>query len=205
VTQATPPPDDSDFTDSDRQWFDRLTGKMGAVSDSEAVRDADALRRVFDMEAIAAEADPELTASLTDQAHESSWQQVQFRLRRETARRSSIWWRRAGIGGALAAGVLVAVVTLNRPADTVYYDEPPILRGAVEVTRTVDPAPRRAAEALAGALRAAGVQAALHQKGKVFSVDAVVAADTPVEALDVLRRAGAGTAPGFRRLEFAPP
>ena len=204
---ATPPPTGaSEFSDSDQQWFDRLSGKVTGVTHASAVHEADVLRDVLAAERDQADVDPALDESLSPQAQERSWQQVQFRLRQEQAKRQrSSWLRRAGVGTALAAGVLVAVVVLQSPREATYYDEPPTFRGELDVTRLVSDQPRQAAEALAQALSHAGLAAAPHQRGKVFSVDAVVATDTPVAALELLRRNGVKAGLGNKRVEFAPP
>jgi len=193
------------FSDSDQAWFDRLSrGPQGAPA-GRAEREADALNRALVRDEAAMQADPAIAEATTDAAREQRWQQLQFRLRREQAQQQRSPWLRRGGFAAMAASLLLAVVVIQRmPDDKLYYDEPPTMRGDVELLRLSDAQPRQAAEALAQALRDAGLPAALHQNGKVFSVDAVVAADTPEAALQLLKAKGSQGTPGPKRLEFAP-
>lgn len=217
MSAQPPPPGEGEeaFSEADQQWFDRLTGKTPASADSAASREADVLRRVFELEAADADADPGLAAALSPEEHRRRWEQLQFRLRREQAGAArGSWlghrvpgilsWKGAGASVALAAGIVLTVVVVDRQTgDVRYYDEPPAMRGALQVVRLHDSDPRHAAEALAKALQSAGVDATVHQSAQTFSVDVMVASDTPAAALDLLLRIGAATQPGLDRIEYA--
>jgi hypothetical protein len=197
----------NDFSDSDQVWLDRLSAGSAPrqAPANAAEREADALRRAIALDRRAEAADPVIAAATSDEARERRWQQLQFRLRREaltTTRRT--WLMRAGFGGALAAGLLAAVLLAQRFGDSAYYDEPPTMRGEIEAVRVRHAQPRQAAEALAGVLRATGQPVLLHQDGKIFGIDTDVTSESPAAALDALMAFGAKARPGTVRIEFAP-
>ena len=181
------PSDGDGFSDSDQAWWDRLTDADSAPAATEAgrraQREADGLRRALALEREAALADPRIAEATSAAAREQRWQQLQFRLRREglAAARRPAWHWQAGVGGALAASVLVGVLWVQQPwQEAVIYDEGPVWRGELDQLRLPADRPRQAAEQLAAELRQAGQAAALHQQRKVFSVDVMV---TPVVGL----------------------
>lgn len=205
-----------DFSDSDWVWWNRLSGRSDGPADiqasdhARAAREAEALKRALAHERAAADTDPSLAAALSPEARERRMQQLQFRLRREgldtpAAPARPAWQRRTWIGAALAAGVVASVLVVSRfGGETIYYDEPPVIRGEIELVRVAAEAPKKAADDLLAALLAAGAPAAIYQSKKVFFVDIAVTAATPETALDLLRRAGAKAQPGRVRIEFAP-
>lgn len=195
-----------DFSDSDLVWAGRLRRGPHAAPESAAEREADALRRALELESQRIDNDPLVQMATTDEAMARRVQQLQFRLRREKPARR--WWQRPGswASGLAASALLAVLVATQYPADTPIYDEPPRLRGGEsEVVRVSSAKPRSDAEALAEQLKLTGQPVALHQLGKVFSVDVPLAADTPPNALAIVRRTGArAVVGGTTRVEFAP-
>ena len=195
------------FSDSDQQWFDRLSGRPVVASDAAALREADALRTALAAERAAAESDPEIAAANGPQEQERRWQQLQFRLKREglldrpAQSRRRIWQA----GAAIAATVVLAVLIFPRAGDQgPFYDEPPTMRGEFTEVKRQDAEPRKAAEALAATLKAAGLQPRLYQRDKTFSVDVEWLPDAGDAALAAFRQAGLEARPGITRVEIAP-
>ncbi len=200
--------DPQDFSDSDRQWFDRLSGKLTAADDKAALREADALRLALATERKAAQADPAIAAANSPEEQERRWQELQFRLKREGLldkpgpSRRTVWQATA----ALVAIVVMAVVLVPRmggDGDPI-YDEPPTMRGGFVLVRRQDANPRQAAEALAASLKAGGVQPRLYQLGKTFTVDVELLPDADEAALAAVERAGLVAKVGITRVEIAP-
>lgn len=193
----TPRAPQEGFSDSDQQWFDRLSGKPGPYDDAEAVREADALRLALDQERERL-ARAGAAAAADDEALLHEWQRLQFRVKREGVRPGPgrPKWMWAALGG-VAATVLLSAGLLQfwpGPGGPV-YDPPPVLRGPPSPVRQVHvPAPREAAERFADALRSAGLKPGLYQQDSTFVVDV----NLLPEQVDVAR-------PAFRQLGEEPP
>ena len=199
--------DPQDFSDSDQQWFDRLSGKLVVTSDEAALREADALRLALATERAAADADPEIAAANAPQEQERRWQQLQFRLKRDglldqpAPSRRRFWQATA----ALAATVVMVVLLVPRTGDDgPFYDEPPTMRGDFTLVKRQDAKPRQAAEALASSLKAGGLQPRQYQLGKVFTVDVELTPDADAVALAAFKQAGLEAKAGITRVEIAP-
>lgn len=199
--------DPKDFSDSDQQWFDRLSGRLVVASDEAALREADALRLALAAERAAAEADPEIAAANAPEQQERRWQQLQFRLKREglldapTPSRRRFWQATA----ALAATVVMAVLLVPRTGDEgPFYDEPPTMRGDFTLVKRQDARPRQAAEALAAGLKAGGLEPRQYQLGKTFTVDVELPPDAGEAAGAAFKQAGLDTKTGITRVEIAP-
>lgn len=213
MTSPSPGPDHEGFSDSDQAWWDRLGGPASSgLAGSAAEQEAELLRRALALQAREADDDPVLAALTTPQAREQRWQHFRERLRQQeerTAQQRKIQAQASGQrrrllwGGALAASLALTVVLVQRPREEQDYDAPPTMRGEFERFRIVAPQPRQAAETLVAQLRQAGATPGLYQSGQVFSVDLVVAADTPPAALALIRARGAQALPGYVRLEFS--
>ena len=202
-----PHDDPQDFSDSDRQWFDRLSGKLVATDDEAALREADALRLALAAERAAAQADPAIAAANAPGEQERRWQELQFRLRREGLldkpgpSRRTVWQ----VSAALVATVVMAVVLVPLiSGEKAIYDEPPTMRGGFVEVRRQDAQPRQAAEALAARLEASGVPARLYQLGRTFIVDVELPADADDAALAAMTQAGLAAKAGITRVEIAP-
>lgn len=161
------------FSDSDQQWFDRLSGKPGPYKDERAVREADALRLALDLERerLAQESG---AAAKEDESIEQAWARLQIALERDglLRERRRARWTWPALGG-LAAAVVVSAGLLRiwyDPSGPI-YDPPPVLRGTPPVRHVVAPAPREAAERFAADLRSAGLKPGLYQKDGSFVVD----------------------------------
>lgn len=208
---ATPgdKPPDADFSDSDQQWFDRLSGRpVDAGADPQALREADALRRALDLGQQRADADPRIAAALAPPARARRRQQLQFRLRQEGLLQTRPPWQRRWLpaGAAIAASITLATLLVPRlmDGDGRLYDEPPTMRGEVEAVRRSDAQPKQAAEALAATLRAGGLQPRIYQRQKTFTVDVDLAPDAPDAALAAMRQAGLVVRPGLTRVVVEP-
>jgi hypothetical protein len=196
-----------EFSDSDQQWFDRLSGKLTVAKDEAALREADALRMALAAERVAAAADPKIAAANAPEEQERRWQQLQFRLKREglldkpAPLRRRVW--QAGV--AIAASVVLAVLVVPRIGDPEpIFDEPPTLRGGVTLVKRLDAKPRQAAEALVAALKAGGLQPRQYQLRQIFTVDVEMPSDAEEAALAAFKRAGLDGKPGMTRVEIAP-
>ena len=206
----TPPGKDDDpqeFSDSDQQWFDRLSGKLVAAKDEAALREADALRLALATERAAAAIDPEIAAANAPDEQERRWQQLQFRLKREgllekpAPSRRRFW--QASV--AVAATVVMAVVLFPRTGDEgPFFDEPPTMRGDFTLVKRQDAKPRQAADALASGLKAAGLQPRQYQLGDTFTVDVELLPDASEAALAAFKQAGLDAKAGITRVEISP-
>jgi len=199
--------DPQEFSDSDQQWFDRLSGKLVIAKDEAALREADALRMALAAERAAAAADPEIAAANAPDEQERRWQQLQFRLKREglldkpAPPRRRVWQA----GAAIAASVVLAVLVVPRMGDPgPVFDEPPTMRGDFTLVKRLDAKPRQAADALATALKAGGLQPRQYQLRQTFTVDVELLPDAEETALAAFKRAGLDAKPGITRVEIAP-
>ncbi|KNZ32626.1 MAG: hypothetical protein AD742_10380 [Methylibium sp. NZG] len=206
---TTPGKDDDtpEFSDSDQQWFDRLSGKLVVAKDEAALREADALRLALATERAAAATDPEIAAANAPDEQERRWQELQFRLKREglleqTAPSRRRFWQ-ASV--AVAATVVMAVVLFPRIGDDgPFYDEPPTMRGDFTLVKRQDAKPRQAADALATGLQAGGLQPRQYQLGNTFTVDVELLPDAGEAALAAFKQAGLAAKAGITRVEISP-
>ncbi|MBL8339874.1 MAG: hypothetical protein JNL30_00280 [Rubrivivax sp.] len=193
------------FSDSDQQWFDRMTGKPGPYDDDRAVREADALKQALELECdrLAREAG---VAAREDEALEHEWQRLQFALKREglLRERRRPRWMWPALGG-LAAAVLIAAGLLPVWRDVVAptYDPPPVLRGAPRLGQVAVPDPRKAAERFANALRDAGLRPGLYQKEESFVVDINLLPGQMEMARPAFAQINEAPAVGMNRVTFA--
>jgi hypothetical protein len=203
------PSEGNGFSDSDQQWFDRLSGKLGAVTDPQAVREANALRRALELDAEAMAADPEIAADTTDAEEQRRWEQLQFRLKREglLAEPAGRWWRRWPAATGLAAAALLSalLIPLWQGTNAPDYDEPPIMKGEIDTRNVRATEPRRAAETLVKSLQQAGLKAALYQRDKTYVIDMVLAPEELAAAEPALRALGLQPRAGFARIEIDAP
>lgn len=208
---ATQDPSDPGFSESDRQWFDRLRGKPGVVTDAQAIAEADALKLALQMEQEAELADADLQASTSDEALQRQWEQLQFKARREGLLGASAPRRRRLLPalGAVAAAITLAAVLipLLPPSvdDTGIDGPPPVLRGEVQLLRKTLPDPAGQARALAGELREAGFRPGLYRRGKTYVVDVDIPAARMAEALSGFRKLSLEPKPGLVRVELEAP
>ncbi len=198
------PPDASGFSDSDRQWFDRLSGKPVLVTDAEAIREADALKLGLRFEQEALDADPELMAATSDAALQQQWEQLQFRLKREglLQRPPKAWWQRWPAAAGVAAVVALASVLV--PTLQPSYDAPPVMRGEVRSRQLNVGEPRKSAEAFAAALREAALRPGVYRRDKTYVVDVDLEPEQLAPAAPAFKQLGLEPTPGFTRVEFAP-
>lgn len=214
---ATPEPDD--FSDSDREWYDRLGPGPHPPARTPAEHEGDALRqavRAADAELLAR---PEVQAALGDEARRARLQEVKARLvRQETpAPAAPGGWQRlrawiddlrprrpwpavAALALAVVAGTVIVPVWMNERV----YDLPGELRGADDVRRLAVEHPRRAADAFADELARAGLEPGRFQRGKTFIVDVDVEPPQLPAATPAFTRVGLEPRLGFTRVEFAP-
>lgn len=201
-----PPAPDTGFSDSDQQWFDRLSGKPGPYTDERAVLEADALRLALELEheRLDREADAGAAAE-GDEVLAHEWQRLRFALKREGVleRRPRPRWLWPALGGMAAAVVLsVALVPLWRESSGPIYDAPPTLRGPAPVRHVPAAAPREAAERFARNLREAALKPGLYQKDASFIVDVVVPPGQLEAARPAFQQFDLAPAPGLNRLIF---
>jgi hypothetical protein len=208
VTTPNTPNQQDSFSDSDAQWFARLTGSDAPGDDAQAAAEADAMRRAFAVERERIEQDARLREPIDGNEHAAALQRLLFRLRRERLleTRASRWRRWVPAAGLAVAATLVffAIGPLQRDDVRVYYDEPPTLRGAIRIVNKTDNRPRQAAEAFAAALRTAGIPASIYQSGMVFSVDANVPAERLADLAPMLAAHGIPGRPGPMRATWGP-
>lgn len=206
---TTQDPSGNGFSESDRQWFDRLSGKPAVVTDAQAIEEADALTLALQMERDAEAADTELQEAITDEAIQHQWEQLRFKARREGLLGTAPTTRRrllpalGGLAAALAlAAVLVPMLTVQDPG---IDDPPPVLRGDVQTLRKAVPEPARQARALAGDLRTAGFRPGLYRRGQTYVVDVDISAARLTEAQPAFMRLGLEPSAGMVRIELEAP
>ena len=201
MPQPNTPPDG--FSDSDQQWFDRLSGKAAINEDASAVHEADALRLALDQEH--QRLTKEAEAGADDEVLAHDWERLQFALKREgllQPRRRNNWTWRA-LGGLAAAVLLSAVlVPLWSSLDRAVYPEPPVLRGGSPLRQVASDTPRESAERFAQALQQAGLAPALYQQGKSFVVDSALEPGQMELATPAFVRLGLSPAQGLNRVLF---
>jgi hypothetical protein len=170
MPQRRPPQDG--FSDSDQQWFDRLSGKPGPYDDERAVREADALRLALDRER--EELAREAAIEPNDEELEREWTRMESALERKglLGEQRGPRWTWPALGGLAAAVVLSAgLLRLWYDPSGPIYDAPPVLRGTPPVRQVVTSTPREAAERFAKDLRSVGLKPGLYQKDSSFVVD----------------------------------
>lgn len=126
--------------------------------------------------------------------------------RRQQAERSLAMYGRWLPLAAAASMAGLALLIATRVADDegLIYENPPTIRGELNVVQRRDATPRRAAEELAADFRTAGLAPRLYQRGRVFAVDIDITADMPPAAWQAVQRAGLRPVRGVGRIEFAP-
>jgi hypothetical protein len=205
---------DKEFSDADRAWWEGLAGRGTTAPDADArVQQARADAQELRAAVLQRDADAALQARVdrltSDEAHQRRREQLLARLQTADTSPPAAARRRtpAPWGWALAASLAVLGVTftLVRMQTEPEVPELGILRSDDTVFRIADAAPRRAAEALAAELRAAGLPSALYRQGASFHVRVTVTPATPPAALAVLQRLGAPTAEGPLHLALEPP
>lgn len=199
---------DKGFSDSDAQWYDRLTGRIAEVHESAAIQEADALRRALALEQQAQESDLQLQQRLEPEVEKAKLDELFLRLRREglLTPQHHHWprWSTPAIGLAVAATLAFFIVfPLQREELRVYYDEPPTMRGGLVTVERVDDHPKEAIEALATQLRTAGAQVLLYQRGAVFYADIDVAEEQLSKLTSALQAAGVEPRVGLVRVQIS--
>lgn len=198
---------EGDFSDSDQQWFDRLSGKPGPYDSERAVREADALRLALDLEheRLTREAAESSDDEDDDEKLAHEWERLQFELKRQglLGKSQRPRWLWPALGGMAAAVMLsVVLVPLWRDGGEQIYGQPPVLRGAEPVRQVVSATPQAAAEGLLQELQQRGLTARIYQANRSFVVDV----NLKVEQLEVARpaflRHDLAPAPGLNRLVF---
>lgn len=203
-------PPRNEFSDSDQLWFDRLSGKPVPADqlDSAAVREADQLRRAFQLEEQRqVRADPALRAAVSDESIRHQWQRLRFALKRKGVLPGAAApaWRRWPAVAGLAAALLAAVVLLPLQRGGEDLDEPPGLRGEFVLKRQAVADPAARAKAFAAALNQAGLSPGLYRRDKTYIVDIDLKPDRSPAAAPAFRSLGLEAAPGYWRIEFAAP
>jgi hypothetical protein len=187
---GNPPPDeDRDFDEADRQWFDHLSGRPTRVTDQDALRESRALRRAIQLEDERAAA-----AAPADQAaDERALQRLLFAARSERLLGSGDTAhsrRRWGVAAALAATLLIGVVSVGVRLRGDGLDEPPVMRGQNEEQVIIDADPKARANTIVEQVKGAGLSVHLYRHGRDYVVDIEV----PPERFDAvagsLERAG---------------
>jgi hypothetical protein len=227
--------DTDQFSSSDQQWFDRLSGKLTQVGDPQALAEADLLRGAILREHAESTA-PEMAdnkggggdlvgqktpSTSVDQA---GVERLMFALRREgllpkadapgqdnkrpgdkLAKSALPRWM---IPSALAASVLVgffALQALQLGQWAVQYDEPPTMRGHVQEISLRDKTPKAKAEDIVGKLKEAGLTARIYQKREQFVVDTDLIPDKLESASKVLAELGIAPKVGQVRITVTKP
>jgi hypothetical protein len=221
-------PPNPEFTDSDRAWFDALTGKPTLAGKEAAAREGHALRAALEQRRIEVAASPELDAATSDAAMREQLQRLRERVRAEgvfdtaveerTARptgsplappRDNViefpWWRRRKVIVGLAASLLMAALLVRQIGDQADYPSPNEMLGRDGLQQLQAPQPKQSAEQFAERLRVAGLRPGLYQRGKTYIVDiTLLASELPV-AGPAFASLGLKPAAGFNRVEISPP
>jgi hypothetical protein len=203
MPQRRPPQDG--FSDSDQQWFDRLSGKPGPYDDERAVREADALRLALDQEreGLAREA----AIEPSDEELEREWTRMESALERKglLGEQRGPRWTWPALGGLAAAVVLSAgLLRIWVDPSGPIYDPPPVLRGTPPVRQIATPTPRDAAERFAKDLRGAGFKPGLYQKDGTFVVDIVLLPEQVEAARPAFAHLNLAPTLGLTRVIFGP-
>lgn len=196
---------EDEFSDSDQQWLDRLSGKPGSYADERAVGEADALRLALELdhERLIREA---AASAHDDKANAHDWERLQFELKRqgllrELQRPRWVW---PALGGMAAAVMLsLVLVTQWRDGGEQIYGQPPVLRGAEPVRQVVSATPKQDAEGLLQELRQRGLTAGIYQTDRSFVVDVKLQVDQIEIARAAFQRYNLTPAPGLNRLVFS--
>lgn len=201
ATSNTPP---DGFSDSDQQWFDRVSGKVGTVNDAAVGREADALRLALEQQRQRLKGEADEAAD--EEAQARDWERLQFALKREgllqPPRRPRWTW--PALGGLAAALMLSAVlVPLWIDSDRAIYPEPPVLRGVPSVRQVASDQPRQSAERFAQALQQAGLAPVLYQQGKSFLVDMPLQPEQLEAATPAFMGLGLAPSTGLNRTVFS--
>lgn len=208
MTDPSTPPDGNGFSDSDQQWFDRLSGKPVVVKNAQAMREADALNLALRLDQETLDADPEVIEAVSDTALQQQWEQLQFRLKREGLLQppAKPWWRQWPAAAGLAAVLaLASALVPTWHGDNEPYGAPPVMRGDEGRHRLRAGQPRQSAEAFAAALREAGLKPGVYRRGKTYVVDVDLEPDQLSAAAPAFQRLALKPTPGFSRLEFDAP
>lgn len=207
MTTDTPiPPEGNGFSDSDQQWFDRLSGKPVVVTSARAIREADALNLALRLDEEALDADPEVRDAVSDAARQQQWEQLQFRVKREGLLQPAAkpWWRQWPAATGLAAAVVLATVLVPtwRGDGDPNYGDPPTMRGAAARHQVHASQPRKAAEAFAAALRVAGLKPGVYRRDKAYVVDIDLEPSQLAAAAPAFERVALKPTLGLSRVEF---
>ena len=192
-----------DFSDSDRAWFEGLRGRPADAKQAEARREGEALRGALRREAArAAERTPlDLSDEASTRRQQRLAQALAGRVADSERRQRRRWFPLAAAASVLGLGVLLLPLLTREAA---IYEEPPEMRGGLNVVQQRVPAPRAAAEALAAEWRAAGLAPRLFQRRKVFFVDVDLEPDVAPAAAAIAQRVGLRLERGIGRVEFLP-
>jgi hypothetical protein len=222
-------PDKQEFSDSDRQWFDALSGKA-VDPESKAAREGFAMRVALEQrrleqqrrEAAATEADEAAARARLEKLRQRARAEGLFEPSAAAPERAPApapppptpapgnviefpWWRRQRrTVFALAASVLLGTVVVTQLVQRPDYEAPPQMLGTGSVQKVLAPAPRRAAERLAEQLRQAGLRPGIYQRGKTYIVDITLMAAELAAAAPAFATLGLEPAAGFNRVEFGP-
>jgi hypothetical protein len=213
--------DPKEFSDSDREWFAALSGNASRDSRSTAALEGAALRVALELRRQEIDSDPRLAAVTSDTAMEAMRQNLVQRARDEglfdrtapatpppSAGTSNVvefpWWRRRRPLLALAASVLVGLVTVRELMDRPDYPEPPEMLGTGGVLRVRAPQPRAAAEQLAARLKQADLRPGLYQRGKTYFVEVQLMAAELSAARPAFEALGIEAGVGFNRVAISP-
>jgi hypothetical protein len=234
MSTPPPPPDDPAGPTPDQQWLARLGGQPGPFTDTQAVREADALREAILAEARTLEADPALQAAISPAGVDALWQRVAAQLGdvgpaaapspaprrpppglRDRIRdafwprpgAAAAWWQGwPATAGLAAVLVLSTVVVVQLGRERADGDgEWQQLRGDAPLLRRTVAQPQQAAQAYATALRNAGLKPAVYErKGRALVIVTLDATELAAAA-DAFALIGQAPVPGTTRVEFAAP
>ncbi len=199
---------ESGFSDSDQQWFDRLSGRPGPYDNERAVREADALKLALDLERkrLTGRAAKSVDDEDDEEKLAHEWERLQFELKRQglLGKPQRPRWVWPALGGMAAAVMLsVLLVPLWRDSGDQIYGQPPILRGAEPVRQVVSATPREAAEAMLRELRQRGLVAGIYQSDRSFVVDVNLRVEQIETARPAFQQYNRVPAPGLNRLVFS--